>query len=70
VGIIALLLTVLRVHLLAATSMLRMGSGRMFQTDNVFEQMAMAPNGSLKEWQDFSARILGGRLFFDYTIKA
>jgi hypothetical protein len=47
-----------------------MGSGRMFQTDNVFEQMAMAPNGSLKEWQDFIARILGGRLFFDYTIKA
>jgi hypothetical protein len=30
--------------------------------------MAMAPNGSPKQWRDFVAR--GERLFFDYTIKA
>ena len=50
--------------------LLRIGSGRVFQTDTDFEQMAMAPNGSPKEWRDFVTRSHGERLFFDYTIKA
>jgi hypothetical protein len=32
--------------------------------------MAMAPNGSPKQWRDFVARSHGEQLFFDYTIKA
>jgi hypothetical protein len=28
--------------------------GRVFQTDTDFDKMAMAPNGSPKQWQDFA----------------
>jgi hypothetical protein len=50
--------------------LLRKGSGRVFETDTDIDQMAMAPNGSPKQWRDFGARSRGERLFFDYSIKA
>ena len=43
----------------------RKASGRVFETDTDFDQMAMAPNGSPKQWRDFVARSRGERLFFD-----
>ena len=41
--------------------LLRKALGRVFETDTDFDQMAMAPNGSPKQWRDFGARPRGER---------
>jgi beta-lactamase superfamily II metal-dependent hydrolase len=49
-------------------ALLKKASGRVFQTDTDFAKMGMADGGSKVDWDSFTKRTRGDRLYFDYTV--
>jgi beta-lactamase superfamily II metal-dependent hydrolase len=49
-------------------ALLKKAGGRVFQTDTDFDQMKKSDGGSAVEWDSFTKRTTGSRLYFDYRI--
>jgi beta-lactamase superfamily II metal-dependent hydrolase len=50
-------------------ALLKKAGGRVFQTDTDFDQMKKSDGGSAVEWDSFTKRTIGTRLYFDYRIE-
>ena len=57
-------------HPLAAIkrALLQKASGRVFQTDTDFSQMARTSDGSQLDWKTFTDRTSATGLYFDYRV--
>ena len=49
-------------------ALLKKASGRVFQTDTDFDQMAMPAGASAAEWNAFTSARRRTKLYFDYRI--